>query len=149
MRRLFYVLIALIASAPLFSQAPEITVNGIPAEDDCMYIRNVQGNLDTIQGKWVGIYHAEIVGDCLELSILYGGCKPEMEFVTDNTILSSQSNKLRFLLKYFTAPDNPCKDTRKTKLRFDLLPYKNMRPGSVIFISLIGSPFNLGYRQMQ
>lgn len=131
------------------AQAPDIVINGVAADDNCMYIRTVHGSLDTMQGKWVGIYHAEIVGDCLELSIMYGGCKAEMEFVTDNTVITTQSYTMRFLLKYLTNADNPCKDTQRTKLRFDLLPYKNLRPGSVLYLSFIGSPLKVGYRQMQ
>lgn len=112
-----------------------------------MYIRNVYGSLDTMHGKWVGIYHAEIVGDCLELSVLYGGCKAEMEFVTDNVVISSQSYRMRFLLRYLTDATNPCKDVEKTKLRFDLTPYKALRPGGVLLLNLMGTPFTLGYRQ--
>lgn len=129
------------------SQDPIITINSVAVDNSCMPVRTVQGNMDTIRGKWVGIYHAEITGDCLELDIMYGGCKPEMEFVTDNTVISSQSYKMRFVLKYFLDVTNPCKDTYKTKVRFDLLPFKNTRPGNVIFISLMGTTFNLPYRQ--
>jgi hypothetical protein len=139
----------LLLAAPVFAQDPVITVNSIPADNSCMPIRTVQGSLDTMKGKWVGIYHAEIVGDCLELSIMYGGCKAEMEFVTDNMLLTSQSYKLNFLLKYALDATDPCRDNLKTKISFDLLPFKNKAPGKVIFISLVGSVFNLGYRQMQ
>jgi hypothetical protein len=130
------------------AQTPEITINSVPIDNSCMSVRTLQGNMDTIRGKFVGIYHAEITGDCLELGIMYGGCKPEMEFVTDNNVLSSQSYRMRFLLKYFTDVTNPCKDTYKTKVSFDLTPFKNMRPGNVIFISLMGTTFNLPYRQL-
>jgi hypothetical protein len=127
----------------------DVIVNGVAADSSCMYIRTVRGSLDTMRGKWVGIYHAEIVGDCLELSIMYGGCKPEMEFVTNNEVYESRGNTLNCLLKYLTPVTNPCKDTQKTKLRFNLLPFKNLRPGKAIYISLKGSPFTLGYLQKQ
>ncbi|MES2132502.1 MAG: hypothetical protein V4506_09135 [Bacteroidota bacterium] len=149
MTKLVYVFLLLLLTGKVFSQNPVIIVNSIAADNSCMPVHTVQGNMDTIQGKWVGIYHAEIVGDCLELSIMYGGCKAEMEFVTDDVLLTSQSYRMIFLLKYMTAATNPCKDTMKTKLSFDLLPFKNKAPGKVVFISLKGSVFNLGYRQMQ
>ncbi len=149
MRKLFYAFLLLILASTGFSQEPAIIVNSIPADNSCMPIRTVQGRMDTMQGKWVGIYHAEINGDCLELSIMYGGCKAEMEFVTNEELLTSQSYKMNFLLKYMMAATDPCKDTMKTKISFDLLPFKNKAPGKVIFISLVGSVFNLGYRQMQ
>lgn len=148
MTKLVYAFLLLVLAGKVFSQAPSIIVNSIAADNTCMPVHIVQGSMDTIQGKWVGIYHAEIVGDCLELSILYGGCKAEMEFVTDNVLLTAQSYKMIFLLKYMTAATDPCKDTMKTKLSFDLLPFKNKAPGKVIFISLKGSVFTLGYRQM-
>lgn len=148
MTKLLYVFLFLMLTAPVFSQNPLITVNSVAVDNTCMPVRTVQGSMDTIQGKWVGIYHAEITGDCLELGIMYGGCRPEMEFVTDNMLLTSQSYKINFLLKYLTAATDPCKDTMKTKISFDLLPFKNKAPGKVVFISLVGSVFNLGYRQM-
>lgn len=149
MTKLIYVFLLLLPGIPAYSQNPVITVNSIAADNSCMPIRTVHGRMDTMQGKWVGIYHAEIVGDCLELSIMYGGCKPEMEFVTNEELLTTQSYKMNFLLRYMTAATDPCKDTLKTKLSFDLLPFKNKAPGKVIFISLVGSVFNLGYRQTQ
>ena len=149
MANLFYAFFFLLLTATGFSQNPMITVNSIPADNSCMPIRTVHGRMDTMQGKWVGIYHAEIVGDCLELSIMYGGCKAEMEFVTNEELLTTQSYKMNFLLRYMTAATDPCKDTLKTKIRFDLLPFKNKAPGKVIFISLVGSVCTLGYRQMQ
>lgn len=149
MIKLLCALLFLIVTATGYSQNPVITVNSIAADNSCMPIRTVQGRMDTMQGKWVGIYHAEIVGDCLELSIMYGGCKAEMEFVTNEELLTTQSYKMNFLLRYLTDATNPCKDTMKTKISFDLLPFKNKAPGKVIFISLVGSVFNLGYRQMQ
>lgn len=149
MTTIFYTFLFLMLSAAAFSQDPMITINSVPAENSCMQIRTVRGSLDTMQGKWVGIYHAEIVGDCLELSIMYGGCKPEMEFITDNEVLESRGNKLNCLLKYTIPVTDPCKDTKQTKLSFDLLPFKNLRPGKAIYISLKGSPFTLGYLQKQ
>lgn len=149
MIKLVYAFLFLTLSIPAFSQNPVITVNSIAVDNSCMPIRTVQGRMDTMQGKWVGIYHAEIVGDCLELGIMYGGCKAEMEFVTNEELLTSQSYKMNFLLKYMMAATDPCKDTMKTKISFDLLPFKNKAPGKVIFISLVGTVFNLGYRQTQ
>ncbi len=143
MKKLFCILSILCVAIPLFSQK-DLIVNGLPVENTCMYIRTVQGSIDTMQGKWVGIYNAEINADCLELGILYGGCKPDMEFVTNGEV---QSSTLTFLLKYNSY--DRCKDTLKTKLKFDLLPFKNMRPGKILFISFKGSPFNLSYLQRQ
>jgi hypothetical protein len=149
MTKLLYIFLFLLVTAPVFSQNPMITINGIPAENTCMPIRTIRGSLDTMHGKWVGIYHAEIVGDCLELSIMYGGCKPDMEFVTDNEVFESRGNTLNCLLKYTIPVTDPCKDTQKTKLSFDLLPFKDVKPGKAIYIALKGSVFTLGYLQKQ
>lgn len=146
MKKIICLLMGLLITVPFVAQT-EIVINGYPADNTCMSVRTVDGELETMPGRWVGIYHAEINGDCLELSIQYGGCTPEMEFITNNIVLESQASKISFLLKYMKS--DSCKDNQKTKLKFDLLPFKNMKPGKVIFISLVGTPFTLGYRQRE
>jgi len=80
----------------------------------------------------------------LELGIIYGGCKANIELVTDNQPIESQSLKLYFLLKYIEP--TLCKALIKTKVSFDLLPFKNLRTGHYIIISLLGENYNLTYK---
>jgi hypothetical protein len=122
----------------------QLTVNGQPLTFDCARIITVD-ELDTIAFQRVKIYHAEINGNCLELGVTCGDCKANLELVTDNKLVEGQALKLNFLLRY-DASSKPCKTPLKTKLYFDLLPYKNMRSGRYIIVSLLGEKFNLSYK---
>jgi hypothetical protein len=127
----------------LFAQN-KLTVNGQAITFDCARVLPVD-ELDTIAFQRVKIYHAEINNNCLELGVTCGDCEANIELVTDNKLIESQSLKLNFLLRY-DAGSKPCKTPLKTKLYFDLIPYKNMRAGRIIIISLLGEKFNLSYK---
>ena len=121
-----------------------LTVNGEPVNYDCAKIKTVD-KMDTLTMKKVKVYHAEISNNCLELSIIYNTCKANIELVTDNQVIDEQSLKLYFLLKYI-EPILPCETNSKTKVTFDLLPFKNLRTGRFIIISLLGEKYNLMYK---
>ncbi len=136
-----YFLIGL--ASGLFAQN-KLTVNGQPITFDCAKIMTVD-ELDTIAFQRVKIYHAEINNNCLELGVTCGDCEANVELVTDNKLIEGQVLKLNFLLRY-DANSKPCPTPLKTKLYFDLLPYKNMRTGRFIIVSLLGEKFNLSYK---
>lgn len=135
--------LCLIFSFTTFAQSA-LLVNGQPINTDCSKIITIGNKLDTLNLQRVKVYHAEITNNCLELSIIYSDCNANIELVTDNQLIESQSLKLYFLLKY-VEPVN-CKATIKTKISFDLLPFKNLRTGHYIIISLLGENYNLTYK---
>lgn len=120
-----------------------LLINGEAFSSDCFKIITID-KLDTVNTHCVKIYHAEINNNCLELGIIYGGCKANIELVTDNQLMETQSLKLYFLLRYIEP--TLCKALIKTKVSFDLLPYKNLRTGQYIIISLLGENYNLIYK---
>lgn len=122
----------------------ELLVNGQSVGSDCTKIIIIDTKLDTLNTQRVKVYHAEITNNCLELGIIYAECNANIELVTDNQLIESQSLKLYFLLKYI-EPVN-CKATIKTKVSFDLLPFKNLRTGHYIIVSLVGENYNLIYK---
>lgn len=121
----------------------KLTVNGEPVNSDCAKVQTVD-KMDTLTMQRVKVYHAEITNNCLELSIIYADCKANIELVTDNQLIETQTLKLNFLLKYIEPVK--CKTTVKTKVSFDLLPFKNLRTGHYIIISLLGENYNLLYK---
>jgi hypothetical protein len=143
MRTLVISFFAICLATGAFAQN-KLTVNGQPITFDCAKVVPVD-ELDTIAFQRVKIYHAEINNNCLELGVTCGDCEANIELVTDNKLVEGQVLKLNFLLRY-DASSKPCKTPLKTKLYFDLLPYKNMRTGRYILISLLGEKFNLSYK---
>lgn len=120
-----------------------LTINGEPISVDCARVQSVD-KMNTLTMQRVKVYHAEITNNCLELGIIYNDCNANIELVTDNQLIETQTLKLNFLLKYI-EPIN-CKTTVKTKVSFDLLPFKNLRTGHYIIISLLGENYNLIYK---
>ena len=122
----------------------KLLVNGQPVSSDCAKIMIADNKLDTLNIKRVKVYHAEITNNCLELGIIYGGCKANIELITDNQLIETETLKLNFLLKYIEP--TLCKALINTKVSFDLLPFKNLRTGHYIVISLLGENYNLIYK---
>ena len=140
----FALLLFAVVSVSAIPAQNKLRVNGQPITFDCAKIVTVD-ELDTIAFQRVKIYHAEINTNCLELGVTCGDCETNLELVTDNKLIEGQTLKLNFLLRYDTN-SKPCQTPLKTKLYFDLLPYKNMRTGRYLLISLLGEKFNLSYK---
>jgi hypothetical protein len=127
-----------------FSQT-QLQVNGQKIEFSCISANTVF-ELDTINYQKIRIYHAEINENCLELNFNYGNCNTEMELVTDEKIIETNSLNLYFLFRY-AQNSKPCKENNiKGKIKIDLLPYKNMRGNKPIFICLLGERYQLVYK---
>jgi hypothetical protein len=122
----------------------ELLLNGESLTTDCAKIVVSGSKLDTLNTQRVKIYHAEISNNCLEIGIVYNNCNANIELVTDNIIVETESLKLYLLLKYIETPK--CKTTSKTKVSFDLTPFKNLRTGHYIIISFLGENYNLIYK---
>ena len=122
----------------------KITVNGGAITFDCAKVLS-EDNMDTLTMPRVKIYHAEINNNCLELGIFVGDCAANLELVTDNKLVETTNLTLNFLLRYDTNI-TPCKANLKTKLYFDILPFKNMRTGKYIIISFLGEKYHLIYK---
>ena len=43
-------LLFLLLTTAGISQTPEITINSVAIDNSCMYVRTIQGNMDTIRG---------------------------------------------------------------------------------------------------
>lgn len=140
--RSIIIIFLFLLSKNFFSQN-KVLVNGEVPSFDCARIQSIDV-MDTLKDQRVKIYHAEISNNCLELGIIYGDCNANIELVTDNKLVDGSSIKLYFLLKY-TDPI-ACKATLKTKLFFDLTPFKNMRTGQQYFISFLGERIDLLYK---
>jgi hypothetical protein len=125
------------------AQQTGLLVNGEHPDNTCAKIVVADGRLDTIAAAKVKIYHAEISDDCLEVSVIYGGCNANVELVTDNQPVESQSLKLYVSLNYIS--DDHCKALVTTKLKFDLSPFKNIRTGQSVFVTLMGTNYSLRY----
>lgn len=138
------ILVAGLIMPKLFPAQNALLINGETLSADCFKIVTIDNRLDTLNTQRVKVYHAEINNNCLEIGIIYGGCKANIELVTDNQLIESQSLKLYFLLKYIEPTF--CEALIKTKVSFDLLPFKNLRTGHYIIISLLGENYNLTYR---
>lgn len=128
----------------LFQAQNELQINGQALTADCFKIITIDTKLDTLNNKRVKVYHAEINNNCLEIGIIYGGCHANIELITDNQLIETQSLKLHFLLRYIEP--TLCEALIKTKVKFDLLPFKNLRVGNYIIISLLGENYNLIYK---
>jgi len=95
----FFITVVLFIPVTLAAQAG-LSVNGEPVTTDCVKIQSIDGTLDTVKAKRVTIYNAEIINNCLEIGIIIGNCKADIELITDHKLIESQSLKLNFLLKY-------------------------------------------------
>ncbi|MES2763690.1 MAG: hypothetical protein V4677_15855 [Bacteroidota bacterium] len=122
----------------------KLTVNGEAITFDCAKVLSVD-EMDTLTMPRVKIYHAEINNNCLELGVFAGDCPANLELVTDNRLIETNTLTLNFLLRY-DKDAVPCKATLKTKLYFDILPFKNMRTGKSVMISFLGEKFHLVYK---
>ena len=143
MKKLLFILSICISFANLNAQN-KLTVNGEAITFDCAKVISVD-DMDTLTMPRVKIYHAEINNNCLELGVFAGDCTANLELVTDNRLVETTNLTLNFLLRYDTTAV-PCKATLKTKLYFDVLPFKNLRTGKYIIISFLGEKFHLVYK---
>ncbi|MBC7695910.1 MAG: hypothetical protein H7141_10755 [Burkholderiales bacterium] len=132
----------LILSCQGFSQQKELQVNGIPVSNiTCADIKVTKAIPEISQGFISDIRDAQIIGDCLELTVVYGGCNGNLELMTDSVV--TKNSQLNFKLRWIEP--SLCKALILTKVAFDLKPYKELIKEKSATIKIMGTTFELYY----
>lgn len=126
-----------------FSQAQkEMMVNGKPINNTlCADIRLVKIIPEISAGFICEVRDAQIIDDCLELTIVYGGCNGNLELMADNVITADS----KFNVKAKWIEPSFCKALMLTKVTFDLKPYKKLITEKNAMIKVAGTNFELYY----
>lgn len=126
-----------------FSQPQkELQVNGMPLSNNpCAKIKLVKLIPELSAGFICEVRDAQIIDDCLELTIVYGGCNGNLELMTDNMI--SPDHKFNVKAKWIEP--SFCKALSLTKVTFDLKPYKKLIAEENAMIKILGTSFDLYY----
>lgn len=123
-----------------FSQQKEMQVNGIALSDvKCAEIKISKTIPEVLTGFICDIRDAQIIDDCLELTIVYGGCNGNLELITDNII--TRDSKLNFKARWIEP--SMCKALILTKVSFNLKPYKTLIKETMCSIKIMGTEFEL------
>ena len=140
--KLFIFLLLFIAHRSFSQQQKELQINGIPLSDNpCAKIKLVKLIPELSAGFVCEVRDAQITEDCLELTIIYGGCNGNLELMTDNLI----SSDLKFNVKAKWIEPSLCKALLLTKVTFDLKPYKEFIKEKNALINIMGTTFELYY----
>jgi hypothetical protein len=125
-----------------FSQQKEMQVNGIALSDvKCAEIKISKTIPEVLAGFICDIRDAQIIDDCLELTIVYGGCNGNLELITDSIV--TRDSKLNFKARWIEP--SMCKALTLTKVSFDLKPYKKLIKEKMGTIKIMGTDFELFY----
>ncbi|MES2566249.1 MAG: hypothetical protein V4565_05250 [Bacteroidota bacterium] len=123
-------------------QQKELQVNGIPlSANPCANIKLVKQIPELSAGFICEVRDAQIIDDCLELTVVYGGCNGNLELMTDNIITSDS----KFNVKVKWIEPSFCKALMLTKVTFDLKPYKKLIIEKNAVIKVLGTSFELYY----
>lgn len=138
---LFFIL-SFIHSNGFAQQQKELQVNGIPlSEAKCANIKVTKTIPEISAGFICDIRDAQIIDDCLELTIVYGGCNGNLELMTDSIV--TNDSKLNFKLRWIEP--SFCKSLMLTKVLFDLKPYKKLIQEKTAIVKIMGTNFELYY----
>ena len=125
-----------------FSQQKEMQVNGIALSDvKCAEIKISKTIPEVLAGFICDIRDAQIIDDCLELTIVYGGCNGNLELITDSIV--TRDSKLNFKARWIEP--SMCKALTLIKVSFDLKPYKKLIKEKMGTIKIMGTDFELFY----
>ncbi len=125
-----------------FSQQKEMQVNGIALSDvKCAEIKISKTIPEVLAGFICDIRDAQIIDDCLELTIVYGGCNGNLELITDSIV--TRDSKLNFKARWIEP--SMCKALTLTKVSFNLKPYKTLIKETMCSIKIMGTDFELFY----
>jgi len=125
-----------------FSQQKELQVNSkIIDYNTCYEIKQVKQIPEISAGFICDIRDVQIIDDCIELTISYGGCGGNLELMTDNTV----DKNSHFKLKARWIESSMCKAFSLIKVSFDLKPYKELIKDKTATIKLSGTNFELFY----
>ena len=125
-----------------FSQQKELQVNSkIIDYNTCYEIKQVKQIPEISAGFICDIRDVQIIDDCIELTISYGGCGGNLELMTDNTV----DKNSHFKLKARWIESSMCKAFSLIKVSFDLKPYKELIKDKTATIKLSGTIVELFY----
>lgn len=125
-----------------FSQQKELQVNNKTIDYNvCHEIKLLKQIPEISAGFTCDIRDAQIIDDCIELTISYGGCGGNLELMTDNVI----DKNTHFNLKARWIEPSMCKALTLIKVSFDLKPYKELIKEKTATIKLSGTNFELFY----
>lgn len=142
-QRTYFLLLFICISLYGFSQR-ELHVNGKAINTStCAEIKVLKPIPSGQVGITCDIRDAQITGDCLELTVVYGGCNGNLELYTDNTIAESGDAKLQ--LKLLWQEPSFCKALILVKVSFDLSPYKTLVKDKMAVIKVMDTNFELYY----
>lgn len=126
-----------------FSQR-DLHVNGKPVNTSvCAEIKRSSILPNGQVGLVCDIRDAQITGDCLELTVVYGGCNGNLELYTDNAIAETGDTKLQ--VKLVWQEPSFCKALILVKVSFDLSPYKTLVKDHMAVIKVMDTNFELYY----
>lgn len=139
-QKLFLLLVFI--SLKSFCQQKELQVNGKTIDYNvCHEIKIVKQLPELSTGFVCDIRDAQIIDDCMELTIAYGGCGGNIELMTD-----CDFNKSTVLhLKARWIEPSMCKSLTLIKVLFDLKPYKEFVKEKNATIKIIGTNIELFY----
>ncbi len=143
MRRIIlYFILAFFIPFLGFSQQKELQVNGKTIEYNvCHEIKQVKQIPEISTGFVCDIRDAQIIDDCIELTIIYGGCGGNLELMTDNNV----DKNTHFNLKARWIEPSMCKALTLLKISFNLKPYKELIKEKGATVKLTGTNFELFY----
>lgn len=125
-----------------FSQQKELEINGIVANtNDCAAIKIYKVIPEVLPGYLCEIKDAQVTGDCLELTIIYGSCNGNLELITDSII--DKNSKLNFKARWIEP--SFCKTFTLKKVSFDLKPFKEMVIANMASIKILNTTFDIYY----
>lgn len=140
--KLFILSLLFVTHCGFSQQQKELQINGIALSDNpCAKIKLVKLIPELSAGFVCEVRDAQIIEDCLELTIVYGGCNGNLELMTDNVI----SSDLKFNVKAKWIEPSFCKALSLTKVTFDLKPYKELIKEKNALIKIMGTTFELNY----
>lgn len=141
-RFILYFLLIFFIPLLAVSQQKELQVNNKTIDyNTCYEIKQVKQIPEISAGFICDIRDAQIIDDCLELTISYGGCGGNLELMTDNTV----DKNTHFNLKARWIEPSMCKAFSLIKVSFDLKPYKELIKDKTATIKLSGTNFELFY----
>jgi hypothetical protein len=137
--------VACVYSSLVLKSQTELHANGqVINNERCIEIKSAAENLETEKQVLSDILEATITDDCLELTIQYGGCGGNIEFVTDGKIVTAAKAKMNFKLVWIEP--STCKEEKQVLVTFDLKPYKKVIQENKAIISIMGTDIQLKYK---
>lgn len=137
-----YILLFCMISFIGFSQQKQLQVNSTTIDyNTCYDIKIVKQIPEILPGFTCDIRDAQIIDDCLELTIAYGGCNGNLELMTDNSI--DKNTHLNIKARWIEP--SLCKALTIVKVLFDLKPYKKLVQDQSATLKIVGTNFELFY----